>query len=179
VQCEKRLAYTIITQLKDAEERNPGSWRQTWKSILGPDVADPLQEVKSFDELVELMEDYQKVYDELAHLATLPWREFDAKYPDFQKRAEGASPVAKILLPAMKKVVAAQRHSEARLAMLLAAIAVVEGGEEKLADIKDPFGDGPFAYRKLDPGFELSSKLTEDGKPVTLVIGQKPTAPKP
>ena len=176
VQCEKRLAYTIITQLKEAEQKNPDSWRHTWKSMLGSDVADPLKDVKSFEELLTLIGDFQKVYDELAHLATLPWREFDAKYPDFQKRAEAASPVAKILLPAMEKVVAAQRHSEARLAMLLASIAVVEGGPEKLADIKDPFGDGPFQYRKLDTGFELSSKLEQDGKPVTLVIGQKPLA---
>ena len=53
---------------------------------------------------------------------------------------------------------------------------VVEGGPEKLASIKDPFGDGPFGYKKLDTGFELSSKLQQDGKPVTLVIGQKPAA---
>jgi hypothetical protein len=60
--------------------------------------------------------------------------------------------------------------------MLLAGLAVIEGGPEKLADIKDPFGDGRFGYRKLDVGFELSSKLEQDGKPVTLVIGQQPNA---
>jgi hypothetical protein len=57
--------------------------------------------------------------------------------------------------------------------MLLAAIAVIEAGPEKLESIKDPFGDGPFEYRKLDEGFELSSKLQAEGKPVSLVIGQK------
>ena len=71
------------------------------------------------------------------------------------------------------------RRAEARMAMLLAAISVVEGGPDKLADIRDPFGEGPFEYRKLDAGFELSSKLQQDGKPVTLLIGQKPTATKP
>jgi hypothetical protein len=59
------------------------------------------------------------------------------------------------------------------------AIAVVESGPEKLANIKDPFGNGPFGYRKLDTGFELSSKLLENGKPVTLTVGQKKTAPMP
>jgi len=72
--------------------------------------------------------------------------------------------------------VTAQRRSEVRMAMLLAAVAVVEGGPEKLAGIKDPFGDGPFGYRKLDSGFELSSKLLEKDKPVTLAIGQKKKA---
>jgi hypothetical protein len=89
------------------------------------------------------------------------------------ERTEHEHPAAKLLLPAMQKVVTAKRRSEARMAMLLAAIAVVEGGEEKLASLNDPFGDGPFTYRKLDNGFELSSKLQQNDKPVTLVIGQK------
>ena len=59
------------------------------------------------------------------------------------------------------------------MAMLLAGVAVVESGQEKLADIKDPFGDGPFKYKKLDEGFELTSNLQENGKPVTLAIGVK------
>jgi hypothetical protein len=74
--------------------------------------------------------------------------------------------------------VAANRRAETRMAMLLAAIAVLESGPEKLAGIKDPFGDGPFNYRKLEKGFELSSKLEDKGKPVTLTVGvkKKPSA---
>jgi hypothetical protein len=178
VQCEKRLASTIVGQLKEKEDRHPGSWRGSWKALLG-ETEDPIPDVKSFDELVKLMEGFESTYDELAQLATLPWHEFDEKYPNLVKSATADNPIAKIFMPAMDKVVAAQRHSEARLAMLLAAVAVVEGGSEKLAAIKDPFGDGPFEYRKLDTGFELASKLQKDGKPVTLVIGQKPRVAKP
>ena len=61
------------------------------------------------------------------------------------------------------------------MAMLLASVAVVESGPEALKDIKDPFGDGPFEHRALDKGFELQSKLTYEGKPVTLTIGQPAT----
>lgn len=57
--------------------------------------------------------------------------------------------------------------------MLLAAAAVVESGPEKLAGLKDPFGDGPFEYKKTDGGFELTSKLQFEGKPVTLKVGAK------
>ncbi len=60
--------------------------------------------------------------------------------------------------------------------MLLAAIAVEDEGPVKLADIDDPFGDGPFTFRKLNRGFELTSKLIKDGVPVTLTIGQTPAA---
>jgi hypothetical protein len=180
VLCEKQMAAWITRKLRDAEKQNPGSWRSTWKTaILGPDLDDPLADVESFDEVLAIMNRFQSVYDELSELTKLPPAEFDAKYPAFVKQAEAASPIAKILLPAMNKTVAAQRHSEARMAMLLASIAVVESGPEKLAGIKDPFGDGPFEYRKLVTGFELASKLQKDGKPVTIVIGQKPRVAKP
>jgi hypothetical protein len=176
VLCEKRLHGSIITQLEDAEKNRPGSWRDVWHSVLGPDAPSPLKDIDSLGQLVEIMEKFRPVYDELSQLMALPPKEFDAKYPAFVKRTEAAQPIAKLLLPSMQKMVTAQRHSEARMAMLLAAIAVIEGGPEKLADIKDPFGDGPFEYRKLDTGFKLSSKLLEKDKPVTLVIGQKKKA---
>ena len=59
------------------------------------------------------------------------------------------------------------------MAMLLAAVAVSSEGPEKLKDIPDPFGNGPFEYRTLDSGYELKSKLVVDDKPVTLTIGAK------
>jgi hypothetical protein len=179
VLCEQQMALSIIDQLKKAEEQRPGAWQKVWHSMLGKDASGPLKDVESLDKLVEMMEEFQTVFDELAQLTTLPPQEFDAKYPAFVQRAEATSPVAKLLLPAMQKVITAQRHSQARTAMLLAAIAVVEGGPEKLATIKDPFGDGPFEYQKLDKGFELSSKLQQQDKPVTLVIGPKKSSAAP
>jgi hypothetical protein len=173
VMCEKRLAQSIIVQLQEAEKQRPGSWRETWNAMASPEMPEALKRVESLEEVVKMAEDFQSVYDELAHLVVLPPQEFDAKYPEFAKRASAANPIAELLLPAMDKVIATQRRSEARMAMLMAAIAVVEGGPEKLADIKDPFGDGPFEYCKLDDGFELKSKLVHEGQPVTLVIGRE------
>lgn len=168
------MAVWMIKELKAAEQRKPGSWRELWSGVLsGADFPDPIKNVESLEKAIAMMEDFLPVYDELARVVALPYKEFDAEYPAFVKRAVATSQAAEFLLPAMDKVIAAERRSEARMAMLMAAIAVVEGGPEKLAEIKDPFGDGPFEYRKLDAGFELSSKLVEDGKPVSLVIGQK------
>jgi hypothetical protein len=173
VLCEKRMAGSIIQQLQNAERQRPGSWREIWRAILGKDNPDPFKDIESLEQLIGEMRRFEPVYDELAQLAALPADEYDIKYPMFVERTEHEHPAAKLLLPAMQKVVTAKRRSEARMAMLLAAIAVVEGGEEKLASLNDPFGDGPFTYRKLDNGFELSSKLQQNDKPVTLVIGQK------
>jgi hypothetical protein len=171
VMCEKRLAASIIRQLKEAESNRPGGWKEVWLAMASPEMPSVLKSVDSLDEVIKMAEDFQGVYDELALLVALPPKEFDSKYPEFSKRAQAASPIAELLLPAMDKVIATQRRSEARLAMLMAAIAVAESGPEKLADIPDPFGDGPFTYRKLDDGFELSSQLVHEGAPVKLVIG--------
>ena len=163
------------TNSKRQKNIGPDRGAKVWRSMLGPDNPDPL-DIDSLAQLVQIMEKFRPVYDELSQLLALPAKEFDAKYPAFVERTEAAQPIAKMLLPAMQKVVTAQRHSEVRMAMLLAGIAVIEGGPDKLAGIKDPFGDGPFGYRKLDNGFELSSKLLEKDKLVTLAIGQKKKA---
>jgi hypothetical protein len=59
------------------------------------------------------------------------------------------------------------------MAMLMAGIAVIESGPDKLKEIKDPFGKGTFEYKALDKGFELKSKLLFEGQPVTLTVGQR------
>jgi hypothetical protein len=179
VRCEQRLAAAILNQLAEAEHKRPGSWRETWKSILGDESPDPFKNAVRVGEIYEGMRKFQTTYDELAELMALPPAEFDAKYPEFAERAKVTCPGVELMLPAMEKTVAAHRKAEARMAMLLAGIAVVESGPEKLTEIKDPFGDGPFTYEKLDTGFRLTSKLTVDGKPVSLDIGQKPAATKP
>ncbi len=71
------------------------------------------------------------------------------------------------------KVLSKMRRSEARMAMLLAAVVVVEDGPESLKDIKDPFGRGPFEYRALERGFELRSALVFEGEPVTLTVRRR------
>lgn len=55
--------------------------------------------------------------------------------------------------------------------MFKAAIAVVQDGPDKLKEIRDPFGDGPFEYHALDKGFELKSKLLFRDQPVMLTVG--------
>jgi hypothetical protein len=178
VMCEKRLAASIVRQLQEAEAKQPGSWRGVWQSMASPGVPTVLKDVKSLDQIVTWANDFQGVYDELAELVELPPKEFDAKFPDFAKRAREISPIAELLLPAMDRVIATQRRTETRLALLMAGIAVAESGPDALEEIKDPFGDGPIEYRKLDDGFELSSKLVYEGGPVKLTFGAAAAAAK-
>ncbi len=53
------------------------------------------------------------------------------------------------------------------------AIAVAADGPEQVKQFKDPYGKGPFEYRKTPTGFELKGSIKDGrGEPVTLVIGE-------
>ncbi len=177
---KKFMVEWLIRQLKETEQAKPGSWRELWKNVLGPgegpnppQLPEAVKRVDTLDQAVKLTEDMLPAYDELARLVARPKDEFDAQYSEFAKKTKVERPLAGLILPAVDKVLAKERRHQARMAMLLAAIAVAEGGPDKLKDIKDPFGTGPFEYRALDKGFELKSKLLYDGQPVTLTVGQR------
>jgi hypothetical protein len=172
------LGWTI-RELKAAEKAKPGGWARVWKEITGTGGegeqpgAEALKAVQSFDEAIKQCEGLIPMYEELAKLSELPPKEFDAKYPEFVKKAQAANALARAVLPAVDKMMARKRQTETRLAMLKAAIAVVRGGPDAVKDHKDPFGDGPFEYQATDGGFELRSKLTYKDQPVTLAVGKK------
>jgi hypothetical protein len=68
---------------------------------------------------------------------------------------------------------------EAKLAMLQAAIVYKLRGDAALNAIADPFGDGPFTFRRfvldgVDRGFELESKLNCRGHVEKLILIEKP-----
>lgn len=171
---KEHMARWIIQKLRDEEQRKPGAGLKLWQNFLqGSDVPQSLREPKSLAEPLQLMEKGLPVYDDLARLVGLPNDQFDAEYPAFTQKTKDDNPLAATLLPAIDQIRAKEQRSQARLAMLLAAIAFVEGGEAKLKQIKDPFGDGPFEYQALDQGFQLASKLKYEDKPVTLIVGQR------
>jgi hypothetical protein len=118
-----------------------------------------------------LLEEVGTFYDAVIALPPLPREEFLKRVAELAKKLEG-NPFAKLLLPAFDKVYDAGERTQAKRAMLQAALAVVQGGPDALRTVRDPFGDGPFEYRALKHGFELKSKLSK-GPPVTLVVGRE------
>jgi hypothetical protein len=164
---------SAIRQLKEAERQKPGAWKDFWKSGFDlPETRGSGPSVQTFEQAVKWLEDFLPFYDELARMAALPWKEFDARYPEFIAKAKAANPLADQILPMNHVMVATEHRTVARMALFRAALAVVQGGPDRLRDIKDPFGDGPFEYRALDGGFELRSKLLHQGKPVALTVGR-------
>jgi hypothetical protein len=168
----KFLVEWMPKELRRAEEGKKGAGLELWQAMLGPETPDELKQIDSLEAVIQSIEGMYLVYDELEKLVALPQSEFAMQYPAFKKRVEDTTPLTRVLLPAIDKVMAKEYRNQARLEMLLAGIAVTESGPDKLKAIQDPFGDGPFEYRSLDKGFELRSKLLFEGKPVALTLGQ-------
>jgi hypothetical protein len=176
---EKQIgAQWFIGELKKAERHKEGSWQDVWKHVLGAPAEgervdqELAKSARTFEQAVKILEDLLPWYDELARVTALPWKEFDRQYPVFVKKAKAANPLAGYVLPHMGHVAASQRRAQTQRALFQAALAVVQGGQDKLRDIQDPYGDGPFEYRALDRGFELRSRLIVRGQPLTLTVGQ-------
>lgn len=70
-------------------------------------------------------------------------------------------------------------RAQAQRAMVQAAVEYKLHGEAGLKTVKDPFGDGPFAFRRfvfkgVDRGFELKSAYAGANAPFLLIFVEKP-----
>ena len=63
-----------------------------------------------------MLEDLLPFYDQLAKMMTLPWKEFDAQYPEFVKKAKAAMPLATVL-PDWPSSSAAERRHQTQMAL--------------------------------------------------------------
>jgi hypothetical protein len=141
--------------------------------LLGSEESEEIMKLvddKSAERLIQALEALGPFYAEQRRLVGLPRDQFLAQWPAAQAK-QSANPVARVMLPATTKIVDARDRYRARFAMFRAAVAVVRDGQGALAKHPDPFGSGPFEYKALPQGFELRSKMTYEGKPVTLTVG--------
>ncbi|MFL5243321.1 MAG: hypothetical protein ACJ8FY_14545 [Gemmataceae bacterium] len=171
----------LLQRIKTAEQQKPGAWQEVWNEVFDAIISsaegrgpnrDSVNTIKNYEEATKALEGLLPLFDQLTKLVSLPPKEFDAQYPEFVKKAKAANPLAEYLLPNMNNFVPGERRLQTQIALFKAALAIVQGGQDKVNDIKDPFGAGPFEYRPLNKGFELKSKLLYKGEPVTLVVGQ-------
>ncbi|MFO0898857.1 MAG: hypothetical protein U0836_15645 [Pirellulales bacterium] len=136
-----------------------------------PEMKPVLEALGTVNALAMLVR-YGKFYEDAERVAELPAGEQRAAFEALE-RQYADNPVAKLFTPAYSRAFDVENKAKARRAMLQAAIAVQQGGREKLASMPDPFGAGEFTYRERPGGFELVSKLVIEGKPVTLVVGPR------
>jgi hypothetical protein len=113
-----------------------------------------------------------EAYDEMERLATVSYdkAEAQAQHVDVKKKS---GILAQMLLPAVFSTRKAVEISKTRSALIHAAVRVCLKNEVALNDLPDPYG-GKFTYTKLPTGFELTSTLITDGKPVSMKFGVRP-----
>jgi len=118
--------------------------------------------------------------------ALLPFYEEAAKLDsshltqaEFNKRAlallskYASNPFAKPLLPQLDGIHDAVIAAQTRMALLRAAIAVVQHGPDAAKQLSDPSDHQPFTYQPKPGGFELTSKVIYRNQPVVLSVGGK------
>jgi hypothetical protein len=119
---------------------------------------------------IKLLEELAPFYEEAGKLSSLTPDEAAVKILDLKKSVD-ANPFGKLLFPAVQKVHDADCRGRTRRQLFRAAIAVVQGGKEKLKDYPDPYGKGPFEYVELPVGFELKSKYVSVGQVTNIIVG--------
>jgi hypothetical protein len=127
-------------------------------------------------QLLPRIEETADYYDEMIKLTAVPLDQAQARATELRRKVKETNPVGDYILPRASLLLERAADMQARMALFRAAVAVAQGGPERLKEVPDPFGQGPFEYRALPKGFELKSKLTVKGQPLTLRVGpaQKP-----
>jgi hypothetical protein len=120
---------------------------------------------------VAMVDGMAEVYELMAASADKPPAEFD-KLLDGQVEKLPLNPWIKVLAPALKRHRENAAATDAKWAMLLAAIDVTLHGEGALARSTDPVDGRPFELRRLKGGYELVGRTTFRDEPVKLVVGQ-------
>ena len=163
----------LIRAMQEAERHKEGSWRDVLARVASQEDKSKLGDLHSLDETLKFARDLLPIYDRMIELLALPRDDFARQYDDLVKKIRATNPLGHLVLPALDKFLEGQHRHDARMALFKAAIAVVQRGPDALKQIRDPFGDGPFEYRRFQKGFELKSKLVAKGEQVSLTIGKR------
>jgi hypothetical protein len=129
--------------------------------------------------LISYLRQIEPLYDEFTEIVGLPWPEYGRRNAAFMKKL-GAHPnvLARHFFGALGNVHGREFVGAAKLAMLRAAISYKLRGDSAFNSIADPFGDGPFTFRRfrlegVDRGFALESRLNCRGFAEKLIIIEK------
>lgn len=173
VRIETRMGLEwLIDKLKNAKPN------EDWKALFAGMTAeagpggDDLSKSAGEDRagVIRRLEATRPYYEQMPAVLDLPPDEFRIRAAALYKRY-AQDPWAKMMLPDYTKVYDKHLAAETRLTMLRAAAAVGAGGPGAAQGFRDPAGGGPFEFVFAADGYELRSKVTIDGKPVTLRVG--------
>jgi hypothetical protein len=133
--------------------------------------------------LVKLLEERRQAYDRVAVVQALPYPEFESQSKALGEEIQKSSnPFVSESFPALMKARAREFRIMTTLAMVHAAVAYKLHGDAGFQAVKDPCGNGPFAFQRfvfdgVDRGFKLTSALDDGGYQDALIFVEKPGPP--
>jgi hypothetical protein len=122
------------------------------------------------ERLLEMIAGTRKYMDEMIDLIDRSSDDFSSELVRFEFRMSVENRFAGQYFAMYDGFFSTQASRAVKYAMLQAASTLLIDGPQAFHNVKDPYGDGPFEYRKMEPGFELRSKLSEWSR---LGIGRK------
>jgi hypothetical protein len=76
-------------------------------------------------------------------------------------------------MPAVGRLREVRDRNTVHWALFRGAIAIARYGEQAIADLKDPSGQGAFKYEKHASGFTLTSQFVAGDEPVSITAGKR------
>lgn len=126
------------------------------------------------------LDDLAKLFDQAAAIAELPREQMETAAAALQEKAKAKPGVFAMLVPDPANYCRSEYIAITLRALFRAAIVVSVDGVDQLKHFKDPFGTGPFVFRKLDDGFQLESQLKlANGRAVSVTVGTPPSDNNP
>lgn len=137
----------------------------------------------SSEGVVKLLREAESVFPRLTEVLALPYSEFETRAQQLGAEIQqSGNPFAagfKLILDGRKlRFRPAEFRAEAQLAMVRVAAEYKRNGESGVKSVTDPFGKGPFSYRRfvfngVDRGFELKSAYAGDDAPFAMIFVEK------
>jgi hypothetical protein len=186
----------LVGKIRQAQSRHPGNDAQALQEIARiieemrgapepgqnrPEFAKPVIQAAggTTDGLLKYLAELEPMYRELERVMGLPYADYVPAIEQLDKQVQ-ASPnlLAHELLPAVLKVRDKEFKAIAWHTMVRAAHQFRQDAAQGLQRVPDPFGSGPFDYRRfvldgVDRGFILKSELRNPDFPEVLIFAEK------
>jgi hypothetical protein len=198
---EKRLGDWLLNKLLELRQANPGDDAKVMAAYRDSGLVTAMDTI-GFSEfwpqllaasggtsegVLKLLGETESLFPRLAEILALPQPEYEVRARQFSSEMQQSpNPFVKTLdlfsgwsLGARRvKFRSSEFRAEAQSAMVRAAMEYKLRGEIGIKSVRDPFGDGPFGFRRfkfkgVDRGFELKSGYAGADAPFVMIFVEK------
>lgn len=157
--------------------KHDGDWDSYWVKVgmradYRAEVGNLLRDASNGDpdRLLVLADEAERVFEQGISLADMPPDEFRRAWLSLFKKTADQNLIVELAGGEVELILDGLILANGRRSLFQAGVVVSRKGPEMLNDTEDSFG--PFEYRKLKDGFELTANLGLRGRALTMFFGQ-------